>query len=141
MSGRRVHVMGARVDTSRTFHFRYDGRRYEAHPGDTLASALLASGVKCVARSFKYGRPRGIVGAGSEEPNALVQVGEGALTVPNVKATQAELYDGFVAWPTSGWPSLSFDFKAFLGGIGRFMPAGFYSKTFKWPRAFWPLYE
>nr|WP_246312664.1 sarcosine oxidase subunit alpha family protein [Aquabacterium terrae] len=141
VSGQRVPVPGARIDTSRTIHFRFDGRDYAAHPGDTLASALLANGVRRLARSFKYGRPRGIVGAGSEEPNALVQAGVGAWTVPNVKATQAELYEGFVAQPTSGWPSLAFDWKAALGIAGRFMPAGFYSKTFKWPRALWPAYE
>ena len=140
MSG-RVDLPGLRIDTSRTIRFSFDGRDYSAHPGDTLASALLAHGVRRIARSFKYGRPRGIVGAGSEEPNALVQVGEGALAVPNVKATQAELYDGFVAHSTSGWPSLAFDLKAALGSAGRFMPAGFYSKTFKWPRALWPMYE
>ena len=141
MSGLRVAVPGARVDTSRSLRFHFDGREYSAHPGDTLASALLAHGVKRIARSFKYGRPRGIVGAGAEEPNALVQMGEGARTVPNVKATQAELFDGFVAYSTSGWPSLDFDLKALLGTASRFMPAGFYSKTFKWPRAWWPAYE
>jgi sarcosine oxidase subunit alpha len=141
MSSHRVEIPGVRIDTARTIRFRFDGREYDAHPGDTLASALLAHGVKRLARSFKYGRPRGIVGAGSEEPNALVQIGDGALTVPNIKATQAELYDGFVARSTSGWPTLAFDLKAALGSAGRFMPAGFYSKTFKWPRALWPAYE
>ena len=141
MSARRVDLPGVRIDTSRTIRFRFDGHEYTAHPGDTLGSALLANGVRRIARSFKYGRPRGIVGAGSEEPNALVQVGEGALMSPNIKATQAELHDGFVAHSTSGWPSLGFDLKSVLGSAGRFMPAGFYSKTFKWPRALWPAYE
>lgn len=141
MSSSRVKMVGARIDASRSISFRFDGRTLTGHPGDTLASALLAHDVKRLARSFKYGRPRGIVGAGAEEPNALVQLGEGALTVPNVKATQAELYDGLVAATTSGWPSLSFDLKAVLGTASRFMPAGFYSKTFKWPRAWWPMYE
>lgn len=141
MTGHRVDIAGARVNRSRTLQFSFDGRIYPAHPGDTLASALLANGVRRIARSFKYGRPRGIIGAGAEEPNALVQVGEGALTVPNIKATTAELYDGFVAHSTSGWPSLGLDLKAWLGLAGRFMPAGFYSKTFKWPRALWPAYE
>lgn len=141
MTDFRVDVAGARIDRSRTVRFSFDGREYTGHPGDTLASALLAHGVRCIARSFKYGRPRGIVGAGAEEPNALVQMGEGARTVPNVKATQAELFDGLVARSTSGWPSLDFDLKALLGSASRFMPAGFYSKTFKWPRAWWPAYE
>jgi len=141
MSVHRVKIPTARIDTTRTLQFRYDGRSYSAHPGDTLASALLAHGVKRVARSFKYGRPRGIVGAGAEEPNALIQMGEGAFAVPNIKATQAELFDGFVASSTSGWPSLDFDLKALLGTASRFMPAGFYSKTFKWPRTWWPAYE
>lgn len=141
MTAARVKVANARVDYSREVTFCYDGQRYTAHPGDTLASALLAHGVKCIARSFKYGRPRGIIGAGAEEPNALVQVGEGAWTVPNIKATQAELYEGFSACSTSGWPSLAFDLKSVFGTASRFMPAGFYSKTFKWPRAWWPAYE
>ena len=141
MSGTRVSLPGTRVDTARTIRFQFNGREYTGHPGDTLASALLANGVRRMARSFKYGRPRGIIGAGAEEPNALVQLGTGALTVPNIKATQAELYDGLVANPTSGWPSLNFDLKSVLGQGSRFMPAGFYSKTFKWPRKLWPVYE
>jgi len=141
MTASRVKVAGARIDSTRTIKFKFDGRDYTGHPGDTLASALLAAGVKRIGRSFKYGRPRGIIGAGAEEPNALIQMGEGALTVPNIKATQAELYEGFVGATTSGWPSLNFDLKAVLGAGARFMPAGFYSKTFKWPRAWWPAYE
>ncbi|HEX6705936.1 MAG TPA: sarcosine oxidase subunit alpha family protein [Albitalea sp.] len=137
MSGCRVDIPAARIDASRTLHLRFDGCDYTAHPGDTLASALLAHGVRRVATSFKYGRPRGIVGAGAEEPNALVDVGEGAHVTPNVKATQAELYDGFVARSPAASP-----LKTALGRLaGRFMPAGFYSKTFKWPRTLWPAYE
>jgi sarcosine oxidase subunit alpha len=141
MSATRVKLAGTRIDTSRTLRFEYDGQDYSGHPGDTLASALLANGVQLIGRSFKYGRPRGILGFGAEEPNALVQLGLGALTVPNIKATQAELYDGLVASSTSGWPSLNLDLKGVLGTASRFMPAGFYSKTFKWPRALWPAYE
>jgi sarcosine oxidase subunit alpha len=141
MSAQRIKLATARIDPSKTVSFSYDGKSYTGHPGDTLASALLANGVKLVGRSFKYGRPRGIIGAGAEEPNALVQMGEGALTVPNVKATQAELYAGLVSASTSGWPHLNFDLKAVLGTASRFMPAGFYSKTFKWPRKLWPAYE
>ncbi|MFK7963146.1 MAG: sarcosine oxidase subunit alpha family protein [Burkholderiaceae bacterium] len=130
-----------RIDATQTINFTFDGRRYTGHPGDTLASALLSNGFRLLARSFKYGRPRGIVGAGPEEPNALVQLELGEYTIPNVKATQIELYEGLRASRTTGSPSLRFDFKALLGRAGRFMPAGFYSKTFKWPAKFWPSYE
>lgn len=141
MTAQRVEVAGARIDARRKISFTFDGKACSGYAGDTLASALLANGYMCLARSFKYGRPRGILGAGAEEPNALVQMEEGALTVPNIKATQAELYEGLKAASTSGWPSLDFDFKAALGTASRFMPAGFYSKTFKWPRKLWPAYE
>ncbi|MGE4241918.1 sarcosine oxidase subunit alpha family protein [Ramlibacter sp.] len=141
MTATRIDIPGARIDRARPLTFTFDGRTCHGFAGDTLASALLANGWQRIARSFKYGRPRGIVAAGAEEPNALVQLEEGAYTVPNVKATQAELYAGLKATSTSGWPSLDFDLKAVLGIGSRFMPAGFYSKTFKWPRSFWPGYE
>ena len=88
---------GGRIDRGRTLGLRFDGRRVAGHPGDTLASALLASGVTLVGRSFKYHRPRGVLSAGSEEPSALVTVGEGAAAAPNVKATVQEAFDGLVA--------------------------------------------
>lgn len=141
MTATRVDIPGTRIDTRKTINFTFDGKTCTGHVGDTLASALLANGYVRLARSFKYGRPRGILGAGAEEPNALVQIEEGALTVPNIKATQAELYEGLKASSTSGWPSLDFDLKGVLGTASRFMPAGFYSKTFKWPRKLWPTYE
>ena len=145
MSGRiqhpRIKHKHARVDFKRPLTFIFDGQQYQGFAGDTLASALLANGVKIVARSFKYGRPRGIVGAGAEEPNSLVQIDVGARTTPDLKSTQVELYDGLVAARTSGWPSLAFDLKSVAGQFSRFMPAGFYYKTFKWPAKFWPLYE
>jgi sarcosine oxidase subunit alpha len=141
MTARRVTAAGARVDPSREIQFTFDGRQCTGYAGDTVASALLANGYMRLARSFKYGRPRGVVGAGAEEPNALVQIEDGALTVPNVKATQAEIYPGLKVLSTSGWPSLSLDLKSLLGMGARFMPAGFYSKTFKWPRKMWPAYE
>lgn len=137
----RARIPGARIDTSQTLSFTFDGRRYHGHPGDTLASALLANQVRLVARSFKYGRPRGVIGAGPEEPNALVQLEDGGSSTPNLKATQVELYEGLRALRTSGSPSLRFDLKSVFGLAGRFMPAGFYSKTFKRPAALWPLYE
>jgi len=141
VTARRVNVPGMRVDSSRKVRFTFDGQVCEGLAGDTLASALLANGHLRLARSFKYGRSRGIIGAGAEEPNALVQLEEGPYTVPNLKATQVELYDGLAARSTSGWPSLGFDIKAMLGTGSRFMPAGFYNKTFKWPRKLWPTYE
>jgi sarcosine oxidase subunit alpha len=104
MSGHRVDLATARIDRSRPLSFTFDGKAFSGYAGDTLASALLAHGARMLARSFKYGRPRGIVGAGPEEPNALVQVETGALTIPNLKATQVELYDGLVARRTTGWP-------------------------------------
>jgi len=140
MSNRVIHKH-SRVDFSKPLSFTFDGKIYQGFAGDTLASALLANGVKTIARSFKYGRPRGIVGAWAEEPNALVQIDVDARTTPDLKATQVELYDGLVAARTSGWPSLAFDLKSVGGRFSRFMPAGFYYKTFKWPSKFWPFYE
>ena len=137
----RISHRHSRVDLTKPLNFTFDGKTYTGYQGDTLASALLASGVKTMARSFKYGRPRGIVGAWAEEPNCLVQIDVGAKTTPDLKATQVELYDGLIAERTSGWPSLAFDIKSVGGKFARFMPAGFYYKTFKWPAKFWPLYE
>ena len=126
----RVQQGGARIDRSRTIFFTFDGKRLSGHPGDTLASALLANNIHFVGRSFKYHRPRGIVSAGAEEPNALVTVGEGAWVEPNARATTVELYDGLVARSQNAWPSLDFDFGALTGVASRFFPAGFYYKTF-----------
>ncbi len=141
MRSHRVDLASARIDRSRPLTFTFDGQSFSGYAGDTLASALLAHGVRMLARSFKYGRPRGIVGAGPEEPNALVQVETGALTIPNLKATQVELYQGLVARRTTGWPSLAFDAKSLGGHFSQFMPAGFYYKTFKAPGILWPRYE
>lgn len=134
---------GGRLDRDRTLRFQFNGQSYEAHPGDTLASALLANGVDLVGRSFKYGRRRGIVAAGAEEPNAILQLGATEATqVPNVRATQQEVFDGLVAQPTSGWPSLGFDALGAVGKVfGSLLPPGFYYKTFMFPRAGWKLYE
>ncbi len=132
---------GGIVDRSRTIGFTFDGKRYEGHAGDTLASALLANGVHLVGRSFKYHRPRGILTAGSEEPNALIQLGDGAKTEPNLRATQIELFDGLVASSQNRWPSLGFDIGAINNLLSRYFPAGFYYKTFMWPPSFWMKYE
>src|SRR5580765_2797844 len=111
--------MGGVVDRSQSLPFEFDGVSYEGYAGDTLASALLANGVHLVARSFKYHRPRGIYSAGSDEPNALVQLARGARTEPNVRATTAELFDGLVAASQNRWPSLGFDVGAINGRFAR----------------------
>jgi sarcosine oxidase subunit alpha len=133
---------GGRIDRSKTVSFRFDGMSFEGHPGDTLASALLANGVRLVGRSFKYHRPRGIMTAGPEEPNGLVELGEGGRTEPNTKMTEVELQDGLVARSQNRWPSLRFDLMALNGLAGGAISAGFYYKTFMWPKSFWEkLYE
>jgi sarcosine oxidase subunit alpha len=128
---------GGRIDRSRRIAFEFDGRRYYGFAGDTLASALLANGVRVIGRSFKLHRPRGLMAAWSEEPNGIVQIGSGATAVPNLKATQVELIDGLKARSVNCWPSARWDIFAFLKLFGRMMPAGFYYKTFKWPSWHW----
>lgn len=132
---------GGMIDRSRPINFTFNGRRYQGYQGDTLASALLANGVHLVGRSFKYHRPRGIFAAGVEEPNALVQLRSGARTEPNTRATEIELFDGLEANSQNCWPSVKFDFRAATGWFSRLMPAGFYYKTFMWPRSLWMTYE
>ena len=132
---------GGDIDRTRALAFTFDGVRYEGYAGDTLASALLANGVHLVARSFKYHRPRGIVSAGTEEPNALVQLAQGARTEPNVRATTVELYEGLVSASQNRWPSLRFDLGALNDVFSRLIPAGFYYKTFMWPAKAWMRYE
>src|SRR3954453_3350882 len=126
---------GGRIDRTRPIWFRFDGREMGGFAGDTLASALIANGVHLVARSFKYHRPRGIVGAGSEEPNALVHVHKGSgRSSPNIRATQIELYEGLCATTQNRWPSLRFDIGAAADRLTPLIPAGFYYKTFMGPR-------
>ncbi|GLR51195.1 sarcosine oxidase subunit alpha family protein [Shinella yambaruensis] len=133
---------GGLIDRSNTIGFTFDGANLSGHAGDTLASALLANDRLLVGRSFKYHRPRGIVTAGSAEPNALVTIGTGARRDPNTKATVAELYDGLAATSQNRWPSLAFDIGAVNDRLSRFLSAGFYYKTFMWPAAFWEkVYE
>ena len=134
---------GGRVDRTRPIEFQFDGRSYTGFAGDTLASALLANGVHLTGRSFKYHRPRGIFGAGSEEPNALVTVSQDeARVTPNLRATQVELYEGLIAESQNRWPSLQRDFGRINDTLSAFFPAGFYYKTFMWPRKAWKaLYE
>ncbi len=135
-------ISGGQIDRTRTLNFRWNGRALSGHPGDTLASALLANGVRLVGRSFKYHRPRGIFSAGSEEPNALVQLREGAAQEPNTRATTVELYDSLVATSQNHRGSLEWDLMAANDLLSPFLSAGFYYKTFMWPKAFWEkIYE
>ncbi|MEM6415442.1 MAG: sarcosine oxidase subunit alpha [Pseudomonadota bacterium] len=132
-----------RLDYGTPMRFTFDGKTYSGFKGDTLASALLAHGVHLVGRSFKYHRPRGIVTAGSEEPNALVGIDRGAGRFePNTRATVQELYQGLSAESQNRWPSLQFDIGAINDQFHSLFPAGFYYKTFMWPRQFWDrVYE
>jgi sarcosine oxidase, subunit alpha len=143
MSGSFRSATAGRIDRGRPLRFRFDDCDYTGFAGDTLASALLANGVHLLGRSFKYHRPRGVLGAGPEEPNALVTVRrDSARVTPNVRATQVELYDGLEAHSQNRWPSLAFDLGAVSGLLSPFIPAGFYYKTFMWPREAWRrLYE
>ena len=130
------------IDETYKISFKFNGTTYYGYKGDTLASALLANDIHLVGRSFKYHRPRGIMTAGSEEPNAIVQLHNNtARTEPNVRATEIEIYEGLEASSQNCWPSVKFD----IGGINNFLspvlPAGFYYKTFMWPASFWEKYE
>jgi sarcosine oxidase subunit alpha len=130
---------GGQIDRSCSVRFRLDGRLYQGWAGDTLASALLANGVRTVARSFKFHRPRGVFSAGLEEPNALLQINSGAYAIPSARATQVELTDGLEARSQSGWPSREFDLGRALDLVAPLWAAGFYNKTFMWPS--WHTYE
>ncbi len=133
----RLSRGGRLIDRTRPLQFTFNGKRLQGYHGDTLASALLASDQMLVGRSFKYHRPRGIVASGPEEPNALVNLGTGARLEPNQRATTTELFDGLTATSQNHWPSLEFDIGAVNNLAARFLPAGFYYKTFIHPRPFW----
>ncbi len=134
---------GGRIDRTREIRFRFDDAALTGHPGDTLASALLANGIHLVGRSFKYHRPRGIMTAGSEEPNALVQLMPGTpRTEPNCRATVVELKQGLEAKSQNCWPSRQIDVGRVNDLLSPLFPAGFYYKTFMWPKSFWrSVYE
>ena len=135
-------LSGGQIDQNETHSFKFDGKTYQGQKGDTLASALLANGVRLMGRSFKYHRPRGVLTAGSEEPNALVELRSGAHQEPNTRATTAELFDGLVAKSQNRLGSLRFDAMAINDRFSNFLTAGFYYKTFMWPKAFWEkVYE
>ncbi len=117
---------GGRIDRSQVLSFRFDGQTYAGHVGDTLASALLANGVRLVGRSFKLHRPRGIFAAGAEEPNALAAIRTGARSEPNTRMTMQELYEGLVAASQNRWPSLRWDVQSLNGLVAPLLSAGFY---------------
>lgn len=133
----RLPSHGRLIDRSTTVKFTFNGKWMGGHAGDTLASALLANGQTLVGRSFKYHRPRGIMTSGAEEPNALVNLGSGTRHEPNQRATTTELFDKLEATSQNHWPSLEFDVGEVNGLVSKFLPAGFYYKTFMFPRAFW----
>src|ERR1700734_3166577 len=129
---------GGRIARDQTIRFPFDGRSLEGYAGDTLASALLAHGVHLVGRSFKYHRPRGILSAGSEEPNALVTIERSSgRSTPNIRATTVELYEGLTARTQNAWPSVRCDVGAIADFLSPLLSAGFYYKTFIWPAGFW----
>ena len=138
-----------RLSPSKTVTFKFDGKQLNALEGDTLASALIANGIHLAGRSFKYHRPRGVLTAGSEEPNALITTGRGAAQDPNVRATVQEIYEGLEARSQNAWPSLNFDVMAVNDLAAPFLGAGFYYKTFmglppfEWGRGtgIWMQYE
>ncbi|MEO0567048.1 MAG: sarcosine oxidase subunit alpha family protein [Pseudomonadota bacterium] len=135
-------IEGGLIDRRFQFSFKFNGQKMFGHKGDTLASALLANGQVLVGRSFKYHRPRGVFTAGSEEPNALVELREGAQKEPNTRATMVELFDGLTAKSQNHRGSLKHDLLAVNDLLSPFLSAGFYYKTFMWPKAFWEkLYE
>ena len=138
----RLSTGGRFVDRGKKVSFTFDGKTVTGFQGDTVASAVLASGQRVFGRSFKYHRPRGVVGLGSEEMNALIGVGQGARHEPNLRATQIEIFNGMAAVSQNRWPSLNWDIGAINNEVSRFLPGGFYYKTFMWPQSFWKhVYE
>jgi sarcosine oxidase subunit alpha len=130
------------INREKTLNFKFDGLSYKGFEGDTVASALLASGKKIFGRSFKYHRPRGVLTAGSEEPNALITVGQGAFQDPNVRATTQEIFEGLITKSQNNWPNLQYDILSINDLFSNFLGAGFYYKTFMWPKSFWEkIYE
>jgi sarcosine oxidase, subunit alpha len=144
MTKKSFRIKGAgRLTPARTARFTFDGKTYTAYEGDTVASALLASGVHLMGRSFKYHRPRGVLSAGAEEPNALIDVArDAARRQPNVRASVQDVFDGAIVQSQNRWPTLAFDTGAINNLLSPFFAAGFYYKTFMWPKEAWAkLYE
>ena len=130
------------INREKLVNFKFDGSDYKGFEGDTVASALLASGKKLFGRSFKYHRPRGVLTAGSEEPNALLTVGQGAFQDPNIRATTQEIFEGLITKSQNNWPNLHYDILSANDLFSDFLGAGFYYKTFMWPKSFWEkVYE
>ena len=128
---------GGLINRDKPIEFKFNGKKYIGYEGDTLASALLANGIHLIGRSFKYHRPRGFFGAGVDEPNAKMQVEINGCSEPNINATEIELVNGLSASSQNCWPSVNFDIGAINNFLNRFFPAGFYYKTFMWPKSFW----
>ena len=126
---------------NKSIFFYFDNKKLHGFQGETLASALIANGVKLVGRSFKYHRPRGIMALGTEEPNALVTIKKGNEVEPNIQATQIEIYEGLNTYSQNRWPNLRYDFGSILSFFSKLLPAGFYYKTFMWPSSMWKTYE
>ncbi|NOX72844.1 MAG: sarcosine oxidase subunit alpha family protein [Alphaproteobacteria bacterium] len=133
----RLGTNGRLIDRNKPLEFTFNGKRLKGFQGDTLAAALLANDQMLVGRSFKYHRPRGIMAAGPEEPNALVGLGQGGKFEPNQRVTTTELFNGLTASSQNHWPSLEFDIGAINRMMSRVFPAGFYYKTFMFPRFAW----
>jgi sarcosine oxidase subunit alpha len=125
------------IERGRTIQFTFNGKEYQAHPGDTIASALYAAGVRTFSRSFKYHRPRGLFCAAGHCPNCLVQIGD----EPNVRSCLRPVEAGMVVKPQNAWPSLDADVMSLNQLVSRFLPVGFYYKLFLWPKPMWPFYE
>ena len=125
------------INRNKLIKFKFNGKNYSGYEGDTLASALLANGIHLIGRSFKYHRPRGFFGAGVDEPNAKLQVKINGYSEPNINATEIELVEGLSASSQNCWPSVNFDIGAINNFLNKFFPAGFYYKTFMWPKSFW----
>ena len=133
----RLAQGGRLLNKGKQLYFSFNGKQFTGFEGDTLASALLANDQLMMGRSFKYHRPRGPVASGAEEPNALVNLGKGGTFEPNQRATTTELFNGLTCESQNHWPSLEFDVGAVNNYMTRFFPAGFYYKTFMFPRAAW----
>ena len=130
------------INRNKKISLTFNGKKLFGYEGDTIASALIANGIHLVGRSFKYHRPRGFFGAGVEEPNAKLQVEFNGHSEPNVNATEMELVEGLSATSQNCWPSVNFDIGAINNFLNKFFPAGFYYKTFMWPKSFWyRIYE
>ena len=137
-SGSGLLSVGRVIDRNKPLKFTFDGKHMTGFLGDNLTSAIMAKGQRVLAHSFKYHRPRGLITMGSEEPNALVSTctGSGGQHEPNLRATQVELFDGLAAVSQNRWPNLHFDVGMINNYVSRFIPSGFYYKTFKWPKTF-----